>query len=75
MAPRFSLPWKRTLEVHESRGAHASGLGADWAEGPLSPTDAPLRRAGNGTAVTSLWPRRPRGRERQRGGRLGGPPP
>ena len=29
MAPRFSLPWKRTLEVHESCGAHASGLGAE----------------------------------------------
>ena len=29
MAPRFSLPLKRTLEVHESRGAHASGLGAE----------------------------------------------
>ena len=26
MAPRFSLPLKRTLEVHESCGAHASGL-------------------------------------------------
>ena len=25
MAPRFSLPLKRTLEVHESRGAHALG--------------------------------------------------
>ena len=25
MAPRFSLPWKRTLEVHASCGAHASG--------------------------------------------------
>jgi hypothetical protein len=29
MAPRFSLPLKRTLEVHESCGAHASGLGAE----------------------------------------------
>ena len=29
MAPRFSLPWKRTLEVHESCGAHASGSGAE----------------------------------------------
>ena len=29
MAPRFSLPWKLTLEVHESCGAHASGLGAE----------------------------------------------
>ena len=29
MAPRFSLPWKRTLEVHESCGAHASGLGVE----------------------------------------------
>lgn len=29
MAPRFSLPWKRTLEVHASCGAHASGLGAE----------------------------------------------
>ena len=29
MAPRFSLPLKRALEVHESRGAHASGLGAE----------------------------------------------
>ena len=29
MAPRFSLPLKRTLEVHESRGAHSSGLGAE----------------------------------------------
>ena len=29
MAPRFSLPLKRTLEAYESCGAHASGLGAD----------------------------------------------
>ena len=29
MAPRFLVPWKRTLEVHESCGAHASGLGAE----------------------------------------------
>ena len=29
MAPRFSLPLKRTLEVHESLGAYASGLGAE----------------------------------------------
>ena len=29
MAPRFSLPLKRTLEVHASFGAHASGLGAE----------------------------------------------
>ena len=29
MAPRFSLPLKRTREVHESCGAHASGLGAE----------------------------------------------
>ena len=29
MAPRFSLPLKQTLEVHESCGAHASGLGAE----------------------------------------------
>ena len=29
MAPRFSLPLKRTLEVHASCGAHASGLGAE----------------------------------------------
>ena len=29
MAPRFSVPWKRTLEVHASCGAHASGLGAE----------------------------------------------
>ena len=29
MAPRFSLPLKRTLEVHESCGAHASDLGAE----------------------------------------------
>ena len=29
MAPRFSLPWKRTLEMQESFGAHASGLGAE----------------------------------------------
>ena len=29
MAPRFSLPLKRALEVHESHGAHASGLGAE----------------------------------------------
>ena len=28
MAPRFSLPLKRTLEAYESCGAHASGLGA-----------------------------------------------
>ena len=29
MAPRFSVPWKRALEVHASCGAHASGLGAE----------------------------------------------
>ena len=29
MAPRFSLPLKRTLEVHESCGVYASGLGAE----------------------------------------------
>ena len=29
MAPRFSLPLKRTLEVHELCGARASGLGAE----------------------------------------------
>ena len=29
MAPRFSLPLRRTLEVHASCGAHASGLGAE----------------------------------------------
>ena len=29
MAPRFSLPLKRPLEVHESCGAHASGLGTE----------------------------------------------
>ena len=29
MAPRFLVPWKRTLEVHASCGAHASGLGAE----------------------------------------------
>ena len=29
MAPRFSLPLKRALEVHESCGAHASGLRAE----------------------------------------------
>ena len=29
MAPRFSLPLKRALEVHDSRGAYASGLGAE----------------------------------------------
>ena len=29
MAPRFSLPLKRTLEVNESCGAHASGLGTE----------------------------------------------
>ena len=29
MAPRFSLSLKRTLEVHESCGARASGLGAE----------------------------------------------
>ena len=29
MAPRFSLPLKRTLEVHASCGAHALGLGAE----------------------------------------------
>ena len=29
MVPRFSLPWKRTLDVHASCGAHASGLGAE----------------------------------------------
>ena len=27
MPPRISLPLKRALEVHESFGAHASGLG------------------------------------------------
>ena len=26
MPPRFSLPLKQTLEVHQSCGAHASGL-------------------------------------------------
>ena len=29
MAPRFLVPWKRTIEVHASCGAHASGLGAE----------------------------------------------
>ena len=29
MAPRFLLPLKRPLEVHESCGAYASGLGAE----------------------------------------------
>ena len=29
MAPRFSLPMKRALEVHKSCGVHASGLGAE----------------------------------------------
>ena len=29
MGPRFSLSFKRTLEVHESCGARASGLGAE----------------------------------------------
>ena len=29
MAPRFLVPWKRTLEVHEPCGAHASGLGVE----------------------------------------------
>ena len=27
--PRFSLPWKRSLELHESCGAHVSGLGTE----------------------------------------------